>query len=205
MLQDIEKITKKVFIKFIKDNEEMQAPRAIYNTYINLGKVISDINLVANHYLALDFSEDYLQGSSHGTPADKWRRFFNEDLERLNISTKEYLHALNVLTLKDKHQSLLDELYSAKSFYSFVRSEYNVGFVKPCGFDLVSNVLNTKCDNETMYLSKHNKIDLMAYNQRVELKSLLNARKEKLKIQRNDLKDYILKNYNLEDIVNDIS
>jgi hypothetical protein len=48
----------------------MQAPRAIYNTYINLGKVLSDINLVGNHYLALDFFENYLQGSSIGTPAD---------------------------------------------------------------------------------------------------------------------------------------
>jgi len=88
MLQDIVFITKKVFDEFI--NKELANARMAYFTYVKLEEVIYGINLVANHYLALDFEKDFLESSSK-KPADKWRWVLNKDLESLNKAIKEYI------------------------------------------------------------------------------------------------------------------
>ena len=64
MLKDILFLTKKVFDEALIKEENLPNPKKVYDVYRNLKDVISDLNLVANHYLALDFSEPYLQGSS---------------------------------------------------------------------------------------------------------------------------------------------
>ena len=201
MLQDIEKITKNIFNEFIINNCEMAAPRVVYNSYVNLNKVIDDIDLVANHYLSLNFQEDYLQNSSYGTPADKWRMFFNKDLEVLNLSIKEYLLTIYHLGFKDAYTSLMYELYNPKSYYGFVRDQYNVGYVNPCSFELIIQTLSVKCDNETHYLFKHNKIDLTTYEQRLQLQQKLVETKDKITVYLVDIKKYILKNYTIENLL----
>ena len=77
MLNDIVKITKKIFDEALVDDKTLTVPKAVYDVYRNLSYFISDANLVANHYLALDFTEGYLQNSSWGEPIDKWRMFLN--------------------------------------------------------------------------------------------------------------------------------
>ena len=92
MLKDIIFLSKKVFDEAFIKEENLSVPKKVYEIYRNLEEVISDLDLVANHYLALDFTEGYLQESSWGEPVDKWRKFFNMDLEQLNESIKKYYY-----------------------------------------------------------------------------------------------------------------
>lgn len=100
MLEDIQKITKILFDEFIRTNNEVKSTKNLYDIYRSLQKVIDNINLVSKHYLALNFTEEYLQNSSFRETSDKWRWAFNKDLEKLNDSVKSYLLDLYYLSIK---------------------------------------------------------------------------------------------------------
>jgi hypothetical protein len=91
MLQNITKISKKVFDCFLSQHRKVYFPKNLYLVYFYLNEVIEDAKLVANHYLALRFDEEFLQNSLLGTSQDKWRYFLNKDLENLNDTVKKYL------------------------------------------------------------------------------------------------------------------
>ena len=203
MLKDILFLTKKVFDEALIKEENLPNPKKVYDVYRNLKDVISDLNLVANHYLALDFSEPYLQGSSWGEPIDKWRKFFNEDLEQLNESVKKYLHNLSHLGHGDfGFETYVNNIYSAKIYYAFVRDSYNVGFVEPkCSF-LHMNILKIEQNKiESFYISEHKKIDLSTFEARVNLKDHLNIIKNDLETELKNLKKYIKDRYTLDDLL----
>jgi len=204
MLKDIVINTRKILNEFIPSNAKINSKRALYDLYRAMHVMIDDIELVSEHYLALDFTEEFLQNSSHGKPSDKWRRFFNEDLERLNKSTKKYLMKLNSIADANDHSmcgSYLSNIYSAKSLYGFVRDEYNVGFVKPCSFSLISEVLLVDIDPDSHHMCKFSKIDLSTYEQRVALRDLLREQRKILQSEHQKLKEYILKNTTLEELL----
>ncbi|OCL90838.1 hypothetical protein [Arcobacter porcinus] len=203
MLKDILFLTKKVFDEALIKEENLPNPKKVYDVYRNLKDVISDLNLVANHYLALDFSEPYLQGSSWGEPIDKWRKFFNEDLEQLNESVKKYLHNLSHLGHGDfGFETYVNNIYSAKIYYAFVRDRYSVGFVEPKCSSLHMNILKIEQNKiESFYISEHKKIDLSTYKARVNLKDHLNIIKNDLETELKNLKKYIKDRYTLDDLL----
>ena len=203
MIKDILFLTKKVFDEALIKEENLPNPKKVYDVYRNLKDVISDLNLVANHYLALDFSEPYLQGSSWGEPIDKWRKFFNMDLEELNESVKTYLQNLAHLGHGDfGFETYVNNIYSAKIYYAFVRDRYSVGFVEPkCSF-LHMNILKIEQNKiESFYISEHKKIDLSTYEARVNLKDHLNIIKNDLETELKNLKKYIKDRYTLDDLL----
>ena len=203
MLKDILFLTKKVFDEALIKEENLPNPKKVYDVYRNLKDVISDLNLVANHYLALDFSEPYLQGSSWGEPIDKWRKFFNEDLEQLNESVKKYLHNLSHLGHGDfGFETYVNNIYSAKTYYAFVRDRYSVGFVEPKCSSLHMNILKIEQNKiESFYISEYKKIDLSTYEARVNLKDHLNIIKNDLETELKNLKKYIKDRYTLDDLL----
>ncbi|WP_198306052.1 hypothetical protein [Arcobacter vandammei] len=203
MIKDILFLTKKVFDEALIKEENLPNPKKVYDVYRNLKDVISDLNLVANHYLALDFSEPYLQGSSWGEPIDKWRKFFNEDLEQLNESVKKYLHNLSHLGHGDfGFETYVNNIYSAKIYYAFVRDRYSVGFVEPkCSFLHINNLKIELNKIESFYISEHKKIDLSTYEARVNLKDHLNIIKNDLETELKNLKKYIKDRYTLDDLL----
>ena len=203
MIKDILFLTKKVFDEALIKEENLPNPKKVYDVYRNLKDVISDLNLVANHYLALDFSEPYLQGSSWGEPIDKWRKFFNEDLEQLNESVKKYLHNLSHLGHGDfGFETYVNTIFNAKTYYAFVRDRYSVGFVEPkCSF-LHMNILKIEQNKiESFYISEHKKIDLSTFEARVNLKDHLNIIKNDLETELKNLKKYIKDRYTLDDLL----
>ena len=159
---------------------------------------------MANHYLALDFSEHYLQGSSWGEPVDKWRKFFNMDLEELNESVKTYLHNLSHLGHGDfGFETYVNTMYSAKIYYAFVRDKYSVGFVEPkCKFLHINNLKIEPNKIESFYISEHKKIDLSTFEARVSLKDELNEINSELQEELKKLKQYIKDRYILDDLIN---
>ena len=203
MLKDILFLTKKVFDEALIKEENLPNPKKVYDVYRNLKDVISDLNLVANHYLALDFNEPYLQGSSWGEPIDKWRKFFNEDLEQLNESVKKYLHNLSHLGHGDfGFETYVNNIYSAKIYYAFVRDRYSVGFVEPkCSFLHINNLKIELNKIESFYISEHKKIDLSTFEARVNLKDHLNIIKNDLETELKNLKKYIKDRYTLDDLL----
>ena len=203
MIKDILFLTKKVFDEALIKEENLPNPKKVYDVYRNLKDVISDLNLVANHYLALDFSEPYLQGSSWGEPIDKWRKFFNEDLEQLNESVKKYLHNLSHLGHGDfGFETYVNNIYSAKIYYAFVRDRYSVGFVEPkCSFLHINNLKIELNKIESFYISEHKKIDLSTFEARVNLKDHLNIIKNDLETELKNLKKYIKDRYTLDDLL----
>ena len=204
MLNDIVVVTTKIFDNFIDSPKQLANPKRTYDVYRAMQTMIEDVNLVANHYLTLDFTEDFLQNSSCGTPQDKWRRVFNEDLEKLNNSIKKYLLLLQQIGF-DTHMGFgsgfVDKLYGCKVFYGFVRDEYNVGFIKPCSATLIQEVLNTKVDNRSYHIFEFYKRNLESLDQRIELQKELLSSADILQEKLVLLKNYIFKRYSLEDLV----
>ncbi|MGM0641867.1 MAG: hypothetical protein ACQESN_10635 [Thermotogota bacterium] len=66
MLNDIVYTTEFVFNQFIPKNKPTRAKKAIYDLYRAMQELLDGVNLVSEHYLALNFYEPYLQGSQHG-------------------------------------------------------------------------------------------------------------------------------------------
>ena len=64
MLKDVIKITNLIIDTIENTNKKIYSPARLYDFYRSLCQVIRSVNTVANHYLALDFSEDFLQNSS---------------------------------------------------------------------------------------------------------------------------------------------
>ena len=203
MIKDILFLTKKVFDEALIKEENLPVPKKVYDVYRNLQEVISDVKLVANHYLALDFSEYYLQSSSWGEPVDKWRKFFNMDLEELNESVKTYLLNLAHLGHGDfGFETYVNTIYSAKTYYAFVRDKYSVGFVEPkCTFLHIHNLKIEQTKVESFYISEHKKIDLSTFEARVNLKDHLNIIKNDLETELKNLKKYIKDRYTLDDLL----
>ncbi|NCB13348.1 MAG: hypothetical protein EOM78_17140 [Erysipelotrichia bacterium] len=203
MLKDVLFLTKKVFDEALIKEESLPVPKKVYDVYRNLQEVISDVNLVANHYLALDFSEPYLENSSWGQPVDKWRKFFNMDLEELNESVKTYLHNLAHLGHGDfGFETYVNTIYSAKTYYAFVRDKYSVGFVEPkCTFLHIHNLKIEQTKIESFYISEHKKIDLSTFEARVRLKNELNEINIELQEELKKLKKYIKDRYILDDLL----
>ena len=204
MLKDVLFITKEVFSKALSKKKNLRNPKRVYDVFRSFQEVISDVNLVANHYLALDFTEHYLQNSSFREPVDKWRYFLNKDLEELNGTVKEYLQNLSYLSHDDStFETYVNEIFNAKVYYAFVRDNYNVGFVEQKGNLLHLHILKTdKMDIESFYIGKHKKIDLSTFEAKVALQKELNDINVELKIELEKLKQYIKKRYNLDDLLN---
>lgn len=203
MLKDVLFITKKVFDEALIKEENLPVAKKVYDVYRNLKDVVSDLNLVANHYLALDFTEGYLQGSSWGEPIDKWRKFFNMDLEELNKSVKGYLHNLSHLSHGDYgFETYVNTIFNAKTYYAFVRDNYSVGFVEPkCTSLHICKLRIDQTKVESLYISEHKKIDLSTYEARVNLKDDLNNIRIKLEAELGKLKQYIQNRYVLKDLL----
>jgi len=203
MLKDIRKITKYILNQFEPQNKALADVKACYDVYRKLALVIDNAHLVTEHYLAFDFTEHFIQNTFWtGFQSDKWRRFLNEDLEKLNSAIKEYLIELMGLSLKDAQtsfDSLMSQKYNVLHFYGFIRDEYSVGYVDPCGFSLMATTLNTKMtDNKSIHMQKFQKLNLESYESRVALQESLREEKKLLEAELTRLKSYIVKNYTLE-------
>lgn len=203
MLKDIIFLSKKVFDEALIKEENLSVPKKVYEIYRNLEEAISDVNLVANHYLALDFTEHYLQNSSFGEPVEKWRYVLNKDLEELNRTVKDYLQNLSYLSHDDSSfETYVNEIFNAKVYYAFVRDNYNVGFVEQKGNLLHLDILETdKKDMQSVYIGKHKKIDLSTFEAKVSLQKELNDINIELKIELEKLKLYIKNRYSLDDLL----
>jgi hypothetical protein len=90
MLVDVVYISKKIYSEVFDKNLKIGNPIKLYDSYRNLKQVIESSNLVANHYLALNFEEKFLQDSSIGNATDKWKYFLNKDLTQLNEAINLY-------------------------------------------------------------------------------------------------------------------
>ena len=64
MLKDIVTITIETFNEAFCTDKILSRPKRVYDVYRNLQELISNVSLVANHYLALDFTEHFLENSS---------------------------------------------------------------------------------------------------------------------------------------------
>ena len=192
MLSDIVSLT-----NMVADNLNTENPKLVFKIYESLKDVIDKVDKTANHYLALDFSEEFLQNSSFGTPEMKWRYFLNENLKSLNKSVKNYLLLLPHFCKENKG---IIGFAKPLSYDSFVRDEYNVGFVEPCGMNLMIDQLNLNAKDE-YYLAEFKKIDLSTFTKRKGLMIHLEIQKETLKSGLEKIKDFILKNIIVEDLV----
>jgi hypothetical protein len=204
MLKDILFLTKKVFDEALIKEENLRNPKNVYDVFRNLQEVISDVNLVANHYLALDFREPNLHNSSWGEPIDKWRKFFNMDLKELNKSVKKYLHNLAYLRHEDfmRWDTYVHKIYQPKTYYSFVRDNYNIGFIEPCGAVLhLTNLKIDLVDVDTFYIYEYKKINLSTFEDRVNLKNELIEINGELKNELLKIKNYIQTRFSLDDLL----
>lgn len=207
MLQDIMKLTKLTYTQLLK--EESLKPLsvvALYDSYRALSQVISDIHLVAVHYLALDFNESFLKDSSWGEPKDKWRVILNGDLESLNTSIKTYLMALDALCVVEKKDDaqqvfILESYFNSKMFYSFVRDFYNVGCVNKNATTISSSILATQFDSTKLGIKITTTTDISTYDKRCLLQAELFEKKGELSEWKTMIENYMREQYTLQDLL----
>lgn len=206
MLKDVIKLTTRIYNEILNESHVPLSAISLYDSYRKLGEVIENTHLVANHYLALRFDEGCLQNSSFGEPIDKWHYFFNQDLECLNNAVKNHLMQLQSLGIQDPQNSdnrifILDTLFYVKSYYGFVRNHYNVGYLNRKGTYISCNVLITKYDHQTVYVSEGKNIDVSTYEKRCELKASLLVKLRKLRSLHQRLGLYLKEHYTINDLI----
>ena len=201
MLKDILKVTNLIVNAIEKSEEKISSPIALYDMHRALHTVIDKISLVANHYLALDMTEEYLQNSSLGKPVDKWRYSVNKDFDSLNISIKKYLGKTMHIGFEDSFESILSSKINQLSYYSFVRDEYSIGYIEPCSSVLKVTYLNVAFNIENRYLAKYKNIELDTFEKKVQLQELLNNENIKLKLAFNKLTAYVKNIFVLDDLL----
>lgn len=201
MLKDIIEITKETFFEAFDSDKVFSSPKTVYDIYRKLGKTISYVDLVANHYLALDFAESNLKNSSLRDSIEKWRDVLNGDLKKLNDAIKEYLLLISHISFEEEYESIVSKKYNPLSYYAFIRDKYNIGFVEPCGSILHMNSLNLKDKNNGKDLYNYLKLDITTFESKKELQKDLNNRNDELKIELNKIKTYIQNNYILDNLL----
>jgi len=202
-MRDIMIITKKVFNEALTSKDSLAKPKVVYDLYRDLSNVVSSVDVVAEHYLALDLTEDYLQNSSFGDPVDKWRYFLNADLEHLNSAVKKYLHTLSNIGFEyHSFGGILSKYYSCTGYYGFVRDEYNVGFIDPCSSMLhITGLDPNLSDLNSIDIGKYSKIDLTTFESKKELQEQLKNINKSLYNELLKLKEYIQNHYTLNDLL----
>ena len=209
MLKDVLFITQKVFNEALEKDRNLINPKKVYDVYRSFQEVLSDVKLVANHYLALNFTEEYLQNSSWGEPIDKWRKFLNMDFEELNKSVKKYLLNLSELFYKNLEidnrielEFYIERIYHSKLYEVFIRNSYSIGMVESdsCFFKIDCLNINPKHPRK-IDIFEHKKIDLSTFEARENLKKELNKINNNLKIEFDKLKSYIQNRFILNDLL----
>ncbi len=218
MITDIIETTKYITNRLSSSKIKISSPMYLYDSYRLLREVIDNLDCLAFHYLALKFSESYLQDSSLGEPVDKWRYFLNIDLDRLNESVKKYFLSLTGIGLEDgmnekeEHEPffLYNKIYH-KRYYGLMTENYCVGRVEDKTttlktFQLI--LLNDRKNDPPRekypyeYETKISKtIELDTYEKREALANLLYKRKDELIDEYNKFQKYIKDNFTLDDLL----
>lgn len=154
MLKDVLFLTKNIFDEALPKKKNFYNPKSAYDVHRSFQELINKINSIANHYIALDFTEPYLQNSSCGEPADKWREVLNRDLKGLNEFVKNYLINLSHLTYSTfesgTYASLelyIDKIYHSMLYCVYVEKAYNIGYLEPNSYFLKINCLKLSFKN----------------------------------------------------------
>lgn len=131
MLNDVLKLTKRVYNEFLVNGKVPIAPMCLYDSFRHLNEVINKTYFVANHSLALRLDESFLQHSSLDESKEMWRNLLNGDLEALTESIKKHLLQLQVFAVGDSEERtyLLEDKFNAKIYHGFVKFYYNVGYL----------------------------------------------------------------------------
>lgn len=124
----VTKVTKVAFEEALDIPKNMHSPRILYDIYRSLEKVLENISLLSEHYLALDFSEEYSQ-------------------------------LLSYIKFEDEHKNILGKVFSAKTYYGFIRDDYNVGYVEHCGTTMMSLYLDLKAGSDLYNIQKFKKTE----------------------------------------------
>ena len=210
MIEDVLKFTNIVIDEIYQPYNKISSPIVLYKLHLNLYLIIYYIDLVANHYLALDFSEDFLQNSSYGKPEDKWRIVLNKDLEELNEAIKKYLFNIMAVSFENDISFWWKKSVNLKYYCGAIDSKYNVGYIENNSFILKVTYLDSEfekflkmhvLDSKRLYVTKQKEINLNTFEQRVALQKDLNSKNKKLKVFFQKLTDFIRKNFALEDML----
>jgi hypothetical protein len=117
--------------QYAKDLEVVPLPAAVYMMQVD---VINHYDHALEHYLTTALDEPYLQGSSLGTPYQKWAYFTNEDFGILSFTihnllryTSRLIHETEGLVLHGKLSSAHTErsLQSREKFVEQAKSRSN--------------------------------------------------------------------------------
>lgn len=197
MLEDVLFLTKNIFNETIYNTNKYNNAIIIYDVYRNLKELLDKLNFLSNHYLEVDFTEEYFKNLSYEDAMDKWRNLFNKNLEQLTLSTKKYLSSLNYL-----NPVFIDKHYRVIHYDAFVKLEYNVGFILPNSTILHKKTLKILEEKDKNYsIEEYKKIDLSILENRVNLKNDLDDVTLKLEYLSLKLKTYIKDSCTLDELL----
>jgi len=192
MLTDITKLTQHLF------NQGFQNQRvlSLYKIFDNLYEMINSIHLVANHYLALRFDEDFLVETTNFTSGiEKWRYFLNEDLKILQKSMRKYLISLQALKESESYPKVYRIFKPTK--YTHLINLYEM---KVEDFELQFRQIDINLDYETNR-DTIKSISLKTFKDREKLKYHLFSQMKLLEDEMDKLRNFISDNFTIDDIL----
>lgn len=113
-------------VEAIRDHSSRLAIAALPATVFLLQRdVINHYRYAVEHYLDVDLGAPFLQGSSFGSPYQKWAHFTNEDFEQVSFVTANLVRYTSRLV----HETTLEALEEARQFAA--RSALSNGYTVP--------------------------------------------------------------------------
>lgn len=185
MLKDILFLTKEICSEVLLKEISLYKQSEVYDVYINLQRIINDVNLIVNHLQDISYSDNNLQKS------------FNKNLKNLNKTTKIYLHNLSIL-----NPIYIQDIYGLIAYYTFVRYEYNISVIESKSNLLHLNKLKIiRNKKESLDINEHIKIDLFTLEAKINFKNELIKINVELLEESTKLKHYIKNRYTLNELL----
>ena len=202
MLNDVLKLTKRVYNEFLVNGKTPISPICLYDSYRHLNEVITKTYFVANHSLALRLDESFLQHSSLDETKETWRNLLNRDLEALTESIKKHLLQLQVFAVGDLEERtyLLADKFNEKMYHGFVKFYYSVGYLNIQCTQISCNILTTTYDPKKDSIISEQTMDVSTYAKREQLKAELIEKAQKLDTLKNNLVLYMKEHYTIENL-----
>jgi len=192
MLTDITKLTQHLF----NQGFQKQKVLSLYKIFDNLYEMINSIYLVANHYLALRFDENFLvETTNFNSGIEKWRYFLNEDLKILQKSIRKHLISLQTLKESESYPKIYRIFKPLKYVYLIDLYE-----IKVENFELKFKQIDINLDYETNR-DTIKSISLKTLEDREKLKYHLFSQMKLLEDEMDKLRNFISNNFTIDDIL----
>ena len=206
MLQDIVKLTQFTVVNALEDTTIKLDLQALYDVHRAMQRVILAMHVLEVHYLHLPLNSVCLQGSSLGTPFEKWCLITAKDFDEVRKSMRAYLLELANIYFSmayeenyvpDKTTLILEKFFRSAIILGFFSYHYESGKLSNDGLSIVCKKL---IFNKKKYY-EDTSVDIETYEKRLALCQKMKASGLKMQKILDKTKAFLMANATLKDLL----